>query len=67
MLRQFCFVLLAALLVSTPKSHATEPTADNLPNFEASRADEIADHQFLVVTGQIDMREEIHRITNKRV
>ena len=29
--------------------------------------DEITDHQFLVVTGKIDMREEIHRITNKRV
>lgn len=45
MLRQFCCVLLAVLLVSTSKSHATEPTADNLPSFETSRADEIADHQ----------------------
>ena len=45
MLRQFSLLLLAALLISTPKSYATESTTENLPNFESSRADEIADYQ----------------------
>ena len=47
---------------------ATDPVGivEFLPAFDKI-SDEIADHQFLVVTGQIDMREEIHRITNKRV
>ena len=45
MLRQFSLLLLAALLLSTPKSYASETTTENLPNFESSRADEIADYQ----------------------
>jgi predicted Zn-dependent protease len=45
MLRQFSLMLLAVLLISTPKSYANDATAENLPNFESSRAEETADYQ----------------------
>jgi len=45
MLRQFSLVLLAALFIGAPNAYATETTAENLPNFENSHADDVADHQ----------------------
>ncbi len=45
MLRQFGVVLLVSLLSSVPNVYAAETTAADLPDFQHSRADELAEYQ----------------------